>query len=127
MTALPRAEVEEIATTAAKSAVHETLIAIGIDVSHPIEAQRDFVVMREIGHLAMDAEFRKDLEHARKWRIEMEREDGAADDLADARRRRKAVEAIKAKGLLTAVGVLAAGALGALLIGLQQLLARSGH
>jgi hypothetical protein len=126
MTNLTRADFEDIAETAAKKAVRETLLTIGLDVANPIEVQRDFAVMRQIGRLAMDADFRKDLEHARTWRLDMERPDGVADDLADARRRRKAVEAIRTKGVLTAVGVIATGMLGALFVGLQQLFSR-GH
>jgi hypothetical protein len=37
--------------------VRETLLAIGLDVADPLKAQRDFVVMREVGALAMDPEF----------------------------------------------------------------------
>jgi hypothetical protein len=40
----------------------------------------------------MDPEFRKDIEHARKWR--------------------KALEQVETKGLMTAVGLLVAGVLG---------------
>jgi SpoVK/Ycf46/Vps4 family AAA+-type ATPase len=125
-TGYTRADLEDIAEAAAKKAVRETLLTIGVDIANPIDVQRDFAVMRQIGRMAMDAEFRKDLEHARSWRQDMERPDGAADDLADARKRRKAVEAIKSKGVMTAVGIIATGFLGALFIGLQQMFAR-GH
>jgi len=106
MTTLSRAEVEDIAATAAKSAVRETLLTIGVDVAHPIEAQRDFAVMRQIGRLAMDAEFRKDLEFAREWRLGM--------------------QSLRATGTRAGIGAIVAAALGALWLGLQQLLAR-GH
>lgn len=68
---LSKPEVEQIAS----EAVRKTLLAIGIDVNDPIEAQRDFAIMREISALARDPEFRKDVEHMRRWRTAM---DGAA-------------------------------------------------
>jgi len=103
---LTRAEIEEIAASAATKAVRETLLTIGVDVSHPIEAQRDFAVMRQIGRLAMDAEFRKDLEYAREWRLGM--------------------QSLRTASARTAIGVIVTATLGALWLGIQQLMAR-GH
>jgi len=103
---LTRADVEEIAASAATKAVRETLLTIGVDVTHPIEAQRDFAVMRQIGRLAMDAEFRKDLEYAREWRLGM--------------------QSLRTAGARTAIGVVVTAALGALWLGVQQLMTR-GH
>jgi hypothetical protein len=48
--------------------------------------------MREVGAPAMDPEFRKDIEHTRKWR--------------------KAIEHVETKGFIAAVGVIATGAVG---------------
>ena len=92
MSNITPAEVKAIAEATGRAIVRETLLAIGIDVDDPIAAQRDFAVMRSVGKLAMDLEFRKDIEHARKWR--------------------KALEQVETKGLLTAVAVIVAGALG---------------
>lgn len=92
MTNITPAEVKAIAEAAGRAIVRETLLAIGIDVDDPLRAQRDFAVMRSVGKLAMDPEFRKDIEHARKWR--------------------KALEQVETKGLLTAVAVIVAGVLG---------------
>ena len=92
LTPMTPADVKAIAEATGRAIVRETLLAIGIDVDNPIEAQEDFAVMRAVGKLAMDPEFRKDIEHARKWR--------------------KAVEQMETKGLLTAVAVIGAGALG---------------
>jgi len=50
-------EVREIAQAAGREVVRETLLAIGLDVADPVKLQRDFVVMREVGALAMDPEF----------------------------------------------------------------------
>lgn len=69
---MSREEVEEIAEKAASSAVKTTLIAMGIDPSNPLAAQRDFMLMREVGKFATDPEFRKDMEHTRRWRLTME-------------------------------------------------------
>jgi len=48
--------------------------------------------MREVGALAMDPEFRKDIEHTRKWR--------------------KAIEQVETKGFIAAVGMIATGVVG---------------
>lgn len=89
---------------AAERAVRATLLTIGIDVSNPLQAQRDFAVMREVGRLAMDAEFRKDLEHTRRWRLSM--------------------EAAQSKGFLTIVGLVVTGTATAFFVGLQVILGR---
>src|ERR1700692_4503237 len=60
-------EVREIAEATGREVVRETLLAIGLDAGNPLKLQRDFAVMREAGALAMDPDFRKDLEHTRKW------------------------------------------------------------
>lgn len=72
MSNITPAEVKAIAEATGRAIVRETLLAIGIDVDDPIAAQRDFAVMRSVGKLAMDPEFRKDIEHARKWRKALE-------------------------------------------------------
>jgi hypothetical protein len=89
---------------AAERAVRATLLTIGVDVSNPLQAQRDFAVMREVGRLAMDAEFRKDLEHTRRWRL--------------------AMEAAQSKGFLAVVGLIVTGAATAFFIGLQAMFGR---
>jgi hypothetical protein len=71
-------EVERIASQAAKEAVNDLLLKMGVDVSQNgalIEMQADF-------------------QHVRKWR--------------------KSVETVQRQGLLTAVGVLVTGGIGAL-------------
>jgi hypothetical protein len=89
---------------AAERAVRATLLTIGIDVSNPLQAQRDFAVMREVGQLVMDAEFRKDLEHTRRWRL--------------------AMEAAQSKGFLTIVGLIVTGTATAFFVGLQAIFGR---
>jgi hypothetical protein len=82
-------EVIAVAEKAAVEAVKTTLKMIGIDVDNPIDAQRDFTIMREVGKLVMDPEFRADIEHTRRWR--------------------KTMEAIPAKGLISVTAVIATG------------------
>jgi hypothetical protein len=101
------AELRDIAEQAAKEAVRETLLSLGIDVSDPIAAQKDFMVLREVGKLVMDPEFRKDMEHLRTWRI--------------------AVKEVKSKGLLTLVGLIVTGLAGFVVVGAKAWLERGGH
>lgn len=93
------AEIQTIAEAAAKAAVEETLLSLGIDTRDPIQAQKDFMVLREVGRLVMDSEFRKDMEHLRNWRL--------------------AVKEVKTKGLITLVGILVTGAVALLVAGLK--------
>lgn len=65
-------DVEAIAEKAAQRAVKETFLHIGIDLNNPLDAQREFYLMREIGRLAEDENFRKDLQHIRSWRLRTE-------------------------------------------------------
>lgn len=88
-----------IAEAAAERAVWKTLIAIGINPADPIKAQQDFAIMREVGELARNSEFRKDLEHTRRWRL--------------------AVESVTTKGMGAAIVVLVGGTLGALWAGIK--------
>lgn len=82
-------EMHMIAEAAAKAAVDETLVKLGIDVSNPIKAQQDFMVLREVGKLVMDSEFRKDMEYLHTWRM--------------------AINDVKSKGVATLVGILVTG------------------
>jgi hypothetical protein len=43
-----RASIESIADRAAEKAVRDTLMLLGIDVSNPIAAQKQFAVLREL-------------------------------------------------------------------------------
>lgn len=69
---LTKDEIENIAETAAKKAMHDLLLTLGIDVHDPLKAQRDFAILREVGDLVRDPEFRKDIEHTRRWRLTLE-------------------------------------------------------
>lgn len=99
-TDLSNAELRAIAEQAANAAVRSTLLTLGIDVDDPIAAQEDFAVLREVGKLVRDAEFRKDIEHTRAWRL--------------------ALQEFKVHGIKAAIGILVAGTLGALWLGFKS-------
>lgn len=99
------AELQDIAEAAATKAVERTLLTLGIDTSDPIQAQKDFMVLREVGKLVMDPDFRKDMEHLRSWRI--------------------AVQEVKSKGLITVIGLLVTGIAGLIVLGFKGWL--GGH
>lgn len=88
-----------IAEVAAKAAVEETLVKLGIDVTNPIKAQQDFMILREVGKLVMDSEFRKDMEHLRTWRV--------------------AINDVKSKSLITLVGIIVTGSVALLVAGFK--------
>lgn len=96
MTAADR--IEELKAIA-RATVHETLTTLGIDASDPLQAQQDFGTMRDLVKLARDPEYRKDWEHARKWRL--------------------AIESATSKGFLAVVGIIVSGAAGALWLGIK--------
>ena len=95
-------DVEDIAERAATKAIHSVFTSIGIDISKPIEAQRDFHTLRELTKLAGDPEFQKDLAHIRIWR--------------------RRTEAVTTKGMLAFLTAALGGAATAMWIGLQNLL-----
>ncbi len=64
--------VREAATQAAEEAVRSSLIALGIDVDDPIEAQKDMAALRTLRELATDPEFQADMMHVREWRRAMD-------------------------------------------------------
>lgn len=99
-----RALMEKIADDAARKAVEQTLLSLGINSQDPIEVQRDMSVLHEIRELHEDRNFQKDLEHIRKWRTTM--------------------DAIQSKGVLTIVGIISAGTLAAVWIGFKQFIGK---
>lgn len=91
---------KDTAKEAAENAVNHTMLILGVDVNDPLQAQKDFQTMREVGTLVMDPEYRKDLESVRTWRLRLEQ--------------------IKAKSLSVIVSVVVAGILAALWIGIKE-------
>lgn len=93
------AEVADIAERAAETTLRRLMLTIGIDMNDPLKAQSDFVVMREIGKLARDPEFRKDIEHTRAWRL--------------------ALDSIKTKSVMTAIGIVVTGIMAVFAVGVR--------
>ena len=71
-----------VAHDAAQKAVHDTLIAVGIDPNNPLESQQDFARLRE---LLDDPEMREDWMAVRGFR--------------------KSLDAVKKKSVLSLVGL----------------------
>lgn len=92
-------EVKGIAESAAREAVREVLLTLGINANDPIAMQSDFAVIREVGKLVRDPEFRKDIEHTRAWRL--------------------ALGQIRSKSIAAAIGILVTGGLAAFWAGLR--------
>ena len=69
---ISRAQMEALAETVASKVVEEMLIKLGIDHSHPLEVQHDFLALREVRILLTNKEFQADLSQLRKWRQAME-------------------------------------------------------
>lgn len=92
---------EDVAERAARQAVRETLVSLGIDPEKPIEAQRDMAALRELRELMTSREFQADMMHLRRWR--------------------KALDGVQSKGMLTLVGLITAGLAAAIWIGFQKM------
>jgi hypothetical protein len=105
-------EIVSLARQAAKEAVHaaipvaikQTLLTLGINAEDPIKTQADFATLREVATFARDSEWRKDMEHTRRWR--------------------KAVEQASSKGFLTVVGIISTGLAGAAWVGIRAALGK---
>lgn len=65
-------QVNAVARTAAREAVVEVLMLIGIDTRDPIKAQQTSAVVREMVDAFQTEEFQKDMIHLRTWRVNME-------------------------------------------------------
>ena len=94
--------VREAVPTAVVTAVRETLVTIGIDVSDPIRTQEQMASLRDIAKMLDDEEFKKDLAHVRRWR--------------------KSVEEVSNVGIKTAVGILITGFFGMIVFAVKAYL-----
>jgi hypothetical protein len=101
-----QALLERIAAQAAERAVKDTLTQLGIDHTQPLEAQRDFLALREMRQLITDNQFQADLMHLRNWR--------------------KTMEGVKSKGSLTFIGLAVTGIMAALWIGFKEMVTGAG-
>lgn len=55
-----------------RTAVRETLLALGFDVNDPLEVQKDMATLRDIRLRVADSEFKKDMAALREWRETMD-------------------------------------------------------
>lgn len=94
---------KQIASDAAKEAITELFLKLGIDVSNPIDVQRDMLALRTLSHQINDAEI--------------------AHDMAYLRSLRTASDSIKSKTMLTLVGLLVVGLVSALVVGVKSIFA----
>ena len=63
---------KEIATDSAEQACTQIMTQMGIDVNEPLEAQKDFMALRELRKLFSSEDVQKDFTHIRTWRLRME-------------------------------------------------------
>lgn len=95
---------EDASHKIANKVVHEILVTLGIDTTNPIAIQKDMAALREIRELVADKDFQSDMAHVRKWRESM--------------------EAAKSRSFLTIIGIITTGAVGAVWLGLKELLTK---
>lgn len=62
----------QIAEEAAEKAVQKAMLTLGIDATDPLGAQQDMVAVREMREMISDPEFRRDMQHLRRWRRTMD-------------------------------------------------------
>jgi|GEM_PF-3315123 len=92
---------KDVAEQASKQAVESALIAVGIDTRNPIDAQKNFGVLRELADKMRDPEFLADI----GW----------------VRRTRRHSEGMVGKALLTAMGLAVIAAAHAIWVGVKAL------
>ncbi len=90
----------QIADEAAEKAVKKVLLTLGVNADNPIEMQKDMIALRELRILVDDSEIQQDLLYLRSWR--------------------KTMQAVKSKGILTAVGMVVTAILAALWFGFKD-------
>lgn len=95
-----RESVQHIASRAAKEAVEQFAIHLGIDAANPLQSQADFQALRALAKLL--------------------KEEGIAEDLAFIRRLRIASDTIKDTTWRTMIRVLVTAALGLFAIGTRD-------
>jgi hypothetical protein len=91
-------DVATIAEKAAKDAVAQTLLSLGVDTRDPMSAQSTFHTLKGLVHTFAEKEFQADLAHLRTWRL--------------------ATESIKTNTTRAVVGVAITGLAGLLWLGL---------
>ena len=97
-------ELRVLVHDAAKQAVEETLLRIGVNTSNPISAQEEFATLRELRSMLSDKEFQADLQYLRSWR--------------------NAMDSAKSKGMISVVALLISGMAAMVLLGVQEFFAK---
>ncbi|MBB5277777.1 hypothetical protein HNR26_003866 [Rhizobium rosettiformans] len=105
-TTLSEQQMKQIATEAAKEAVTETFLLLGIDVTSPLEVQRDMAALRVLSSRSDDPEVGRDMTYLRELRLTS--------------------ESIKSKTLLSFVGILVAGLVSAIVVGAKSIFSGDG-
>lgn len=94
-----------IAGEAARIAVRETLLSVGMDIADQIKTQQHMQSVREIAVMLDDPEFKADLAHLRKWR--------------------KSMDEVSNVGIKTAVGILITGFFGMIVFAVKAWLEKN--
>lgn len=94
-----KSQLEAMAHSAAKQAVQETLMTMGVDSSNPLAAQRIFGTLNDLAQTFSDKNTQADMAHLRAWRT--------------------SVENIKSKTVMTLAGIATASAIAIFTVGLK--------
>lgn len=97
-----RALINEVASQAAREAVREAFLVMGVDPDDPISTQRDIAALRELRELVDDKDWQADMLHLRKWR--------------------KTMDSVQTKGVMTIVGMVVAGIFAGTWLGFKGLI-----
>lgn len=89
----------QIAEEAATKAVDKAMLTLGMDANAPLEAQKDMAALRELREMVSDPEFRKDMQHLRRWR--------------------KTMDAVERKGVVAFISFFLLGGITLLIVGIK--------
>lgn len=95
---------KQVSDEAARKAVHDAFMVMGLDLDKPIESQQNFAVLRELSVKVTDPENRADALWVRQTRVRM--------------------DGIFGKAILTAVGLAVVGAAHTLWTGFTSLIGK---
>lgn len=90
---------KQVADEAAKKAVHDAFLMMGLELEDPLQSQQNFVVLRELVKRAEDPETDADAQWVRKTRMRM--------------------DGMFGKALLTIIGLALVGAANTLWLGIR--------
>lgn len=93
--------IRRVAEEAARCAVREALVSLGVRAMDPISVQQDMATLHELREMFENEDFKKDLAHVRSWRLTM--------------------ESINNKSVLTVITLFVTSILAILVVGLKQM------